>query len=288
MPVIDIGGIATNYEVSGSGPAILMMAPGGFDSTMEKWSTSWPWQHFLPLQTFGSDYTCVAYDRREAGRSSGRIERLTWSAVTDQARGLLDHLGIERAFLMGSCLGCSPVISFATRFPEACLGLVLAQPSGGYRRKRTGHQQFNQHIEYVREKGLEAVVELARKGATFAQAPQAGPWASVLGHDAEFAEKFVKQDLERYLAIVRVSAHSLFDRDTIAGAEPEELMALKVPAVILPGHTEAHGTSCARYLEECIPGAEYWDVQLESQDPLVIRDHILEFLAAHSPAGVTH
>ena len=30
MPTIDIDGIATHYESSGSGPPILMMAPGGF------------------------------------------------------------------------------------------------------------------------------------------------------------------------------------------------------------------------------------------------------------------
>ena len=65
-------------------------------------------------------------------------------------------------------------------------------------------------------------------------------------------------------------------------AEPEELMALDVPALILPGHTDFHATSCARYLEECIPGAEYWDVHLESQPPDRIRDRILEFLAAHA------
>jgi hypothetical protein len=52
MPTVDIDGIATHYEISGSGPPILMMAPGGFDSAIEKWSTTWPWQHFLPLQTF--------------------------------------------------------------------------------------------------------------------------------------------------------------------------------------------------------------------------------------------
>jgi hypothetical protein len=140
MPIVDIDGIATHYEISGAGPPILMMALGGFDSAIEKWSTTWPWQHFLPLQTFAWDYTCVAYDRREAGQSGGRIER---------------------------------------------------------------------------------------------------------------------QDLDRYLTLVSVSCQSLFDRDTIPGAEPEELMALKFPALILPGHTDFHATSCARYLEECIPGAEY-------------------------------
>jgi hypothetical protein len=43
MPTVDIAGIATHYEVSGSGLPILLMAPGGFDSAIEKWSTTWPW-----------------------------------------------------------------------------------------------------------------------------------------------------------------------------------------------------------------------------------------------------
>jgi hypothetical protein len=52
MPTVDIDGISPHYEISGSGLPILLMAPGGFDSAIEKWSTIWPWQHFLPLQAF--------------------------------------------------------------------------------------------------------------------------------------------------------------------------------------------------------------------------------------------
>jgi pimeloyl-ACP methyl ester carboxylesterase len=284
MPTVDIGGIATHYEISGAGPPILMMAPGGFDSAIEKWSTSWPWQHFLPLQTFARDYTCIAYDRREAGLSGGRVEQLTWSAYADQAKGLLDHLGIASAFLMGSCLGCSPVIAFAARYPQACRGLVLAQPSGGAKRRLIAHRHFELHRQYVQENGLAAAAGLAREKGSFPRAPESGPWAAVIAHDARFAEEFVKQDVERYLALVTVSCQALFDRDTIPGAEPEELLTLKLPALILPGHTEAHATSCARYLEECIPGADYWDVHLESQPPDLIRDRILAFLAAHAGA----
>ena len=286
MPTVELNGIATYYEVHGSGPPLLMMAPGGFDSDIQKWLTSWPWQQFLPIPTFAASYTCIAYDRREAGRSGGRVERLTWTAFAEQAKGLLDHLGIQRAFLMGSCLGCSPVIATATRYPEAALGLILAQPSGGYKRKLAGHQQFGEHIRFVQDNGLESVVQLAQERGSFSQVPASGPWASVLRNDADFAKDFVKQDPDRYLTLVAVSANTLFDRDTIPGAEPEELMALKVSAIILPGHTTNHGTSCARYLEECIPDSQYWNVDLESQPPELIRDHILEFLSAHTAAGV--
>ena len=35
MPTVNVNGIQTAYEVRGSGPPLLMMAPGGFDSTIE-------------------------------------------------------------------------------------------------------------------------------------------------------------------------------------------------------------------------------------------------------------
>jgi pimeloyl-ACP methyl ester carboxylesterase len=203
----------------------------------------------------------------------GRVEKLTWAAYTDQAKGLMDHLGQTSAFIMGSCLGASPVIAFAARYPEACRGLVIAQPSGGVKRRLTAHRHFNLHQQYVRDNGLEAVVERARVKGSFPKDPEAGPWAAVIAHDTRFAEQFVRQDVERYLAVVSVSCHSLFDRDTIPGAEPEELLALKLPALILPGHADFHATSCARYLEECIPGADYWDVHLNPNPRPHTRSH---------------
>ena len=39
MPTAVIDGIATRYEVIGSGPPLLMYAPGGFNATIETWST---------------------------------------------------------------------------------------------------------------------------------------------------------------------------------------------------------------------------------------------------------
>ena len=39
MPTAIINGITTRYEVVGSGPPVLMFSPGGFDASLEKWST---------------------------------------------------------------------------------------------------------------------------------------------------------------------------------------------------------------------------------------------------------
>ena len=87
----------------------------------------------------------------------------------------------------------------------------------------------------------------------------------MLRHDRAFAEAYAKQDLDRYKLIVAGMARTLFDRDTAPGAEPEDLMRVDIPALIVPGRDAAHATSAARYLEECLPQSDYWDVPVAGQ-----------------------
>jgi pimeloyl-ACP methyl ester carboxylesterase len=71
---------------------------------------------------------------------------------------------------------------------------------------------------------------------------------------------------------------TLFDRDTAPGAEPEDLLRLDIPALVVPGRDTSHATSAARYLEECLPGSEYWDVPVEGQTEAATPGRIREFL----------
>lgn len=86
MPTATIDGLEVNYVTRGSGPALLMLAPGGFDATMEKWATAGVWKGMQPLDSLASDFTVIAYDRRESGASGGRVERLSWSLFAEEAK----------------------------------------------------------------------------------------------------------------------------------------------------------------------------------------------------------
>ena len=55
-------------------------------------------------------------------------------------------------------------------------------------------------------------------------------------------------------------------------------MRLDIPALVVPGRDNFHATSAARYLEECLPKAEYWDVPVEKQTEDVTAARVLEFL----------
>ena len=41
MPTAIVDGIATRYEVAGSGPPLLMFSPGGFNSALVLRSVDW-------------------------------------------------------------------------------------------------------------------------------------------------------------------------------------------------------------------------------------------------------
>ena len=283
MPDTTINGINVHYETYGSGPPLLMLAPGGFDSTIEKWSNVGVWPPVNPLESFSRRYTCIAYDRREAGQSGGRVERLSWALYALEAKGLLEHLGIDRAVVMGACMGCTVAATFAVAYPESTVGLVLHYPVGGALWRINMRQRFAEHAAFVQEQGLDAVVKLAQeKGPTFQAGAVIGPWGSTIAGDEAFAKGFAAQDPERYAALIKTMGPTLFDRDTAPGAEPEELMALKVPAVIIPGDDPAHATSAARYLKECLPHAEYHDYAPAEQTPERLCQWILSFLDSHA------
>ena len=120
---------------------------------------------------------------------------------------------------------------------------------------------------------------MVKDGKPFGTDPRGGPWASVLKHDRAFAETYAAQNVGQYKLIVAGFARSMFDRDTAPGAEPEDLMRLDIPALIVPGCDAAHATSAARYLEECLPRSEYWDMPVEQQTEGPTTARIMEFLA---------
>jgi pimeloyl-ACP methyl ester carboxylesterase len=274
-----IDGITTRYEVMGAGPPLLLYSPGGFDATLEKWQTLGVYARVKLLDHLPKKYTCIVFDRRETGQSGGRVERITWAHYVAQGKGLLDHLKIEKAHLMGGCMGCCPVIAFGVAHPQAVLSMILWWPVGGAKYRIKGQQRFAEHLEFVRQHGLAEVAALvAKDGKPFGADPRGGPWASVLRHDRAFAEAYAKLDLEQYRLTVAAMARNLLDRDTAPGAEPEDLLRMNIAAMIVPGRDESHATSAARYLEECIPDSQYWDVPVAGQTEESATARVLEFL----------
>jgi hypothetical protein len=157
--------------------------------------------------------------------------------------------------------------------------MVLYWPVGGARYRISTHKRFDDHLAYAEQHGLAGVVSLVtREGKAFNADPRGGPWASVIANDKAFAQAYVGLDFGKYRTIVEEMKSTLFDRDTSPGAEPEDMLKLEIPALIIPGRDASHATSAARYLEECMPRAEYWDIPPEAQAEQTAPPRLLEFL----------
>jgi pimeloyl-ACP methyl ester carboxylesterase len=280
MPTAVCDGIVTHYEVEGDGPPILMFSPGGFTATVDHWRTFSIYQRLGLVEHLARSFTCVTFDKRESGRSGGRLERIGWDAYATQGLELLDALELERAHLLGGCIGCSIAVNAASARPERVLSLVLYSPAGGAAYRATQRARFAEHLAYVDDVGLRGVVDLARSSeSTFAQDPRVGPWVSTLRTDAAFAEEYAAHDVAAYRGLARDTAEWLFDLDTVPGAPPDLLGAIEQPALVVPGDDANHATAAAQYLAESLPRAEYWNVLPDAQTRDNAPQRVAEFLA---------
>jgi pimeloyl-ACP methyl ester carboxylesterase len=263
MAYTTINGIRIHHDIRGSGTPLLMFAPGGFGAAMSRWTAAGgkrEWKEMDALATLSGHFKTIAYDRREAGLSGGRIEPLNWDLYVLEAKSLLEYAGEKRALILGSCMGAALATAFAARHAEMCLGLYLHWPVGGYRWMMKGHSFFKRHIEFVRAHGFEAVIRRAPEKRSFWEDAEIGPWGPPTVHDAEFAAQYVKQDMERYFAVCEKSRDTLFSDTMPSGATGAELMAMNIPAFIQSGNDSSHAHSASWALKELMPDAELWDV----------------------------
>lgn len=279
MPVALCDGIATRYDVRGDGPAILCFSPGGFNAQLENWWTFSIYRRLRLIDHLSRTFRCIVFDKRESGESGGRLERLAWDDYAVQGIDLLDALDVERAHLLGGCIGCSIAVNAAFDHPERVASLVLYSPAGGTAYRTTQRGRFTEHLAYAGEAGLAGVVELARTSASsFAEDPRVGPWASVLRRDRSFAAEYAARPLEEYRDLVVKTVEALFDRDTVPGAPADVLAEISIPVLVVPGNDANHATSAAKYLAASLPSAEYWDVLPDEQSAATAPQRVADFL----------
>lgn len=259
----------TRYDVQGDGPPLLLFSPGGFDAKLENWTSFGIYERLDLIPRLAQRYRCITFDRRE----------LTWDGWADQGAELLDLLEIERAHVMGGCVGCAAVTSLAVAQPERVSSMVLYSPAGGPHYRMTQMRRFEEHERFVQTEGASGVVDLVRESeATFAQDPRVGPWATVLRADEAFASTYAQRDVAEYTHELRVTAITLFGSDAAPGPSAERLLEVEIPALIVPGNDPSHALSAAHYLRECLPRAEFWDVMPDEQNAGNAPQRVVEFL----------
>lgn len=110
---LETGGARIHYRVEGSGPAVVLIHAGVADLTM------WDGE----AAALRDRYRVIRYDTRGFGLT--RTEAVPFSNRADIA-ALLDHLGEERAHVVGLSRGGSIALDFALEHPGRVRTLTVA------------------------------------------------------------------------------------------------------------------------------------------------------------------
>jgi pimeloyl-ACP methyl ester carboxylesterase len=241
MPFFDSAGVPIHYRDQGAGPPVVLVH-GFAASARSNWEET-GWFAFL-----GAKYRVIALDCRGHGLSAKPYDREAYGPVNmggDVVR-LLDHLGIERALLMGYSMGAAislhTMLTHGERFRAVVLGGIGIGPGGMAERGR-----IHSIARVLLADDTKAVLdEIARESERHANMAR------------EF-RRFAEANYNDLKALAACIAH---DRPDFS---PERLASITVPVMVVIG-TKDNMVGSGDDLANAIPGAEL--VTLEGRDHL--------------------
>lgn len=118
MPIAAIRGAGIYYELDGEGPPLVLTTGQG----------TGPEARAELIASLAQQHRVLSYDQRGTGRSERVRQGQSIEDLAGDIAGLMDHVGFDRAHLMGLSTGTGKATSFAALHPERVDRLVLAAP----------------------------------------------------------------------------------------------------------------------------------------------------------------
>ena len=231
------------------------------------------------LRFFSRARRAIAYNARGYPPSDvpGDPAAYTQAIVADDIGHVLDHLGIERAHVVGLSMGGFATLHFGLRHPERARSLVVA--GCGYGAEREGRERFLADVEAMAaaydSRGAQAVAEDYAHAAARVQFENKDPrgWAEFKAQLGEHSPEGAANTLRGYLK-TRPSLYDLEDR----------LSRLAVPTLIVTGDEDEPCLEPDLYLKRTIPAAGLWVVPrtghtVNLEEPDAFNAGVADFIA---------
>lgn len=116
MPIANINGININYKIEGQGEPLIIIQGLGMDKSGSN----------AQLPAFKKHYQVVTFDNRGVGTSDKPAGPYTTRMMADDTIGLMDHLGLKKANILGISMGGMIAQEIAINYPERVSKLILA------------------------------------------------------------------------------------------------------------------------------------------------------------------
>jgi 3-oxoadipate enol-lactonase len=264
--VLALPGARLAYQVTGEGPAVLLIH--GFGLDMRMWDPQ--------VRPLAERFRTVRYDCRGFG-ASGPFDPAIGYTHPGDLLALLDHLGIERAVLAGLSFGGRVAMQAALAAPERVAGLILLDAVlDGVPWDPGSAEALDETARQARARGLRAGRAAWLAHPLFAAArrePEAGNSlaAMVAGYPGQ-----------------HWIAHDPHQQD---GQRPiDALEQLALPVLVAVGEQDVPGfLEMSAVLARRIPGAQYRVVagaghMINMERPAVVNDLLAGFLGQLFPA----
>jgi pimeloyl-ACP methyl ester carboxylesterase len=113
---VKVDDIIIAYRQYGSGIPLILIS--GYGSKMTVWRRSF-------LSSLYSKYKVIIFDNRGMGLTTLGEKEYTLQQCAQDTKGLLDALGIKKAYVLGYSMGASIAQEFILKYPHAVKKLIL-------------------------------------------------------------------------------------------------------------------------------------------------------------------
>jgi len=246
----DVNGLHLYYETHGSG-APLVLLHGGMLTIDLNFATLIP--------TLAQTHTVIGVEMQGHGRTANIDREITYPNLASDVVALLDHLGIERAAVLGHSMGGGVALELAVSHPDRVSAIVPISASVS---------KDGMHPDLLDPSTFETspIMPTAQDFADFKEA-----YERLSPHPEQF---------DAFLMTL-----SGMDSD-FAGWTDEQLAAISCPVLIVQGDTDFTLIAHAGVMLAKIPGSALAVVPATTHMQVTRRDTILlpileQFFAAH-------
>jgi pimeloyl-ACP methyl ester carboxylesterase len=236
MPHAFINSVHLYYESHGNGvPLVLAYGLGGNTGM-------WAGQ----IEVLAAHYRLILWDPRGHGQSASppHPDQYRVSISAEDLRGLLDHLGIERAYIGGQSMGGGIAARFALAYPErvAALLIIDSASASGLPMSAAMRAMREKTIELAETQGMAAVADyVITANPNLRTQAEASPAAR-----QRLRQMFLDLNPTGYAHTIRALLEETFPT--------ERLLTLTMPTLVLVGDQDS-ALDAARLTHRQIPGS---------------------------------
>ena len=217
---VDVNGVHMYYETYGDGTPLVLLHGGMLSIDLN-------FAGLIP--TLAKKHRVIGVELQGHGRTADTDRPITPVALASDVVGLLDHLGIERAHVLGHSMGGAVTMELAVSYPDRVLSVVPISIS-------------------VRPDGMHEDLSDPSKFAT-------SPIMPTQQDFAEFREEYLKlsphpEHFEEFLGTLSASNADL------KGWSDEQLAAVSAPVLLVQGDRDFTTNEHGALMQRLIPGSQ--------------------------------